>query len=130
MEECKVLHMTGLNLWVKSQHEVELRRAKLCADQVQFHANSKKYGCLFPPSSESMPNIFDEIFSFKKTEMPTDKELEEMNECMDILLTSCNPWSAQYSSTLNQHHIPITILTMQLNQDKSHYQKYLDEDIV
>ena len=119
-----------LNLWVKSQREVEHRRAKQRADQVQSHANPKKYGCLFPPSSESMPDIFDETFTFTKTEMPTDKEMDEMKDCMDILLTSCNPWSAQYSSTPNQHHIPITILTMQLNRDKSHYQRYLGEDIV
>jgi hypothetical protein len=120
-----------LNLWVKSQRDEELDLIReLRADQVEFLKNPKKYGCLFPPSNISMPNISHEKFVFKKTDKLTDRDKREMKECMDILLTSCNPWSAQFSSTPNQHHTPIAISTMQLNRDKSQYQKYLGEDII
>jgi hypothetical protein len=59
-----------LNLWVKSQCDEELDLIReLHANQVEkkILKNPKKYGCLFPPSKISMPNVTHRKFILKKT---------------------------------------------------------------
>jgi hypothetical protein len=123
-----------LNAWVKKQHEVECKLTKgLTSEQKAFlvdrKINKKKYGCVLPPSSAVMPEISE--FKFTKTNNLGKNGREEILQCLQILKSSRYSWSAQCSSTPNQHHIGIAISTMQLHKDKQPiYQYYLGEDVV
>ena len=123
-----------LNAWVKKQHKVECQLTKgLTEEQVAFLHNTtinpRKYGCVLPPSSAVMPKISE--FQFTKTNKLKEKDRAEISGCLQILKSSRYSWSAQCSSTPNQHHIGITISTMQLHKDKQLiYQYYLGEDVV
>lgn len=123
-----------LNAWVKKQYEVECKLTKgLTSEQKAFldhHIiNKKKYGCVLPPSSAVMPDILN--FEFTKTNNLDKNGREKISQCLQILKSSRYSWSAQYSSTPNQHHIGIAISTMQLHNDKKPiYQYYLGEDVV
>ena len=124
-----------LSIWVKKQHafEVKLRKG-LTDEQLIFldgkSINPKKYGCVLPPSFPAMPNILHKDFEFTKTDKLTEEHRREMKQCLQILLSSHHPWSAQFSSSPHQHHIGIAISTMQLSRDEHIYTNYLGEDIV
>lgn len=122
----------ALNSWVKSQRAYEVGRIKyLSTDQEAFlvgDVNPKRYGCVLPPSSATMPDI--SMFDFEKTDKLTEVDLDIIQKCMDILRHSYHPWSAQFSSTPNQHHIGIAISTLQLHKDRQYYENYLGEDII
>ena len=76
-----------------------------------------------------MPDILE--FKFTKTNKLEEKDKAEISQCLEILKSSRYSWSAQCSSTPNQHHIGIAISTMQLHKDKQPiYQYYLGEDVV
>lgn len=123
-----------LNAWVKKQYEAECQLTKgLTEKQNAFlhntTTNPRKYGCVLPPSSAVMPKISE--FRFTKTDKLTVKDRAEISQCLEILKSSRYSWSAQCSSTPNQHHIGIAITTMQLHKDKQLiYQYYLGEDVI
>jgi hypothetical protein len=76
-----------------------------------------------------MPNVFHKDFQFEKTNK-LDEHINEIHDCLQILLSSHYSWSAQCSSTPHQHHVGIAIYTMQLHKDKLIYKHYLGEDMV
>ena len=123
-----------LNAWVKKQYEAESKLTKgLNSDQMAFledkTINKKKYGCILPPSSVLMPKITE--FQFTKAKNLDKNGQAEILQCLQILKSSRHSWSAQCSSTPNQHHIGIAISTMQLHKDKKLvYQYYLGENVV
>ena len=125
-----------MNSWVTAQRKSELQEIRtLTLEQQEYYediVNPKKYGCILPPSSFSMPKIFHKDFDFKTagTDGLIEDNKKDMQKCLDILQSSCFPWSAQFSSTQSQHHTGIAISTMQLDRDRNHYQHYLGEDIV
>ncbi|KAF8809457.1 hypothetical protein BYT27DRAFT_7006728, partial [Phlegmacium glaucopus] len=72
-------------------------------------------------------------YGYKKKSSNTldlDDHKADIQQCLQIHLSSHHPWYAQFSSTPHQHHLGVAISTMQLHKDKHIYQYYLGEDIV
>jgi hypothetical protein len=121
--------------WVRAQRDFDsaldlgmLTKSKiLTQDEAHFlKKDTKKYGCLMPPSAASMP---DSPYTFEKAYGLDDTQIEEITSCLQIFCSSCFPWARQSSSTLNQHIGGRAIDGIQLHRDKiTVFHKYLGEN--
>ncbi|KAF8814193.1 hypothetical protein BYT27DRAFT_7019123, partial [Phlegmacium glaucopus] len=97
-------------------------------DLYQWELPMFEFLTLFEPTIAMRYGYKKKGFEFTKTNKLDDHKAE-IQQCLQILLSSHHSWSAQCSSTPHQHHLGLAISTMQLHKDKHIYQYYLGEDI-
>jgi hypothetical protein len=115
--------------WVRIQRELdcELDQDVLTEEERSFlPKDTSNFGCLMPPSAESMPTLPD---NFSKAYDLDDSQRDEITSCLQILRSAYFPWARQSSSTPQQHLKKVAIDIFQLHQDKLQiFQNYLGEN--
>lgn len=102
-----------MTVWATSQRTVEEKlQTTLTMDQETF-LEKGKFGCVFPPASQLLPEI-----TTVKFPLLTKSDLKDVSGCLDILKATSYSWSKQHSSQQKQHHAGIATVLLQLHQNK------------